>query len=321
MKKLLLLTTSFLMFSMASFAQNSIQLNIHHKMENADFEIKEETSNNLGNELDFTLLFYYLSEISIVHDGGTETLIEDLWVLVNAAEATQIDLGEHDITSVEMVKLHVGVDPEHNHLDPASHPASHPLAPKFPSMHWGWDPGYFFVTLAGNGGTDLNQVFELYGLGDPNYFTTEIPLTVEAENNAVIIHVDADYTRALENIDVSAGLIIHSDDGEAAHCVENFRDYVFSEGDGITATVDFSEVNKFEVFPNPTNGFATINLEASKDLNYQVSVTDILGQQVLFFDAVNSNSTIDVQLEKAGFYFVNLIKEGQPVLTKKLISK
>ena len=137
----------------------------------------------------------------------------------------------------------------------------------------------------------------------------------------VIINIDADYTRALEDINVTAGIIVHGDYGEAKQCLENFRDFVFSAASETIATIDFSEVSKFKVFPNPANSNATIALEATKDLTYKVSVTDILGKQVMLFDAVNSNSTIDLELNDAGFYFINLIKEGQAIITRKLISK
>ena len=320
MKKSLLIAIA-LMFSMSSYAQNNIQLNINHKLGDADFALETATKNNLNNDFEVTRLQYYISEISIVHDGGIETMIDDLWVLVDASEVTQVDLGSNDINSVEMVKLHIGVNPDHNHLDPASYEASHPLAPKFPSMHWGWSPGYRFVAFEGNGGSNLNQIFQLHGLGDDNYFTTEIPLITEVNNNEIIINIDADYTRGLENINVSSGVIVHGDYHEAYECIVNFRDFVFSASSETTGSIDFSEVSKFEVFPNPVNGLATIILETNKDLEYEVSVTDILGRQIMLFNKIISNSTIDLQLDNTGFYFISLIKEGQPVITKKLISK
>ena len=321
MKKSLLITITFLMFSMSSYAQNNVQFKINHKLGDADFAMETGAKNNLDHDFEVTRLEYYISEITITHDGGTETTIEDLWILVDADQDTQVDLGDHDINAVEKVSFSTGVDPDHNHLDPASYQASHPLAPKFPSMHWGWAAGYRFVAFEGNGGSAFNQLFQLHGLEDDNYFQTEIELDVVADNNEVLINLDADYTRALEDINVNSGVIVHGGYGEAKQCLENFRDFVFSPASETTSTIDFSEVSKFEVFPNPANGTATLALETNQDLTYQVAVTDILGKQVMFFDDVSSNSTIDLELNGAGFYFINLIKEGHPVITKKLISK
>ena len=78
-----------------------------------------------------------------------ETAIPNKWVLVNASEATEVDLGSHDVTNVEAVHFHIGVDSSVNHSDPASYPMGHPLAPVFPSMHWGWAAGYRFVAIEG----------------------------------------------------------------------------------------------------------------------------------------------------------------------------
>ena len=55
----------------------------------------------------------------------------DMYLLVRPAVDSMYDLGSHpDITNVESITFSVGVDQAHNHLDPASYPASHPLAPQ-----------------------------------------------------------------------------------------------------------------------------------------------------------------------------------------------
>ena len=319
--KRIILSLFSLLLCLSAFAQNSIQVNIHHKLADANFAMETAAVNNINSDFKVTRLDYYISGVSIIHDDSTETFIEDLWVLVKAGEATQIDLGEQDITSVEMLKFHIGVDEPHNHLDPGSYAADHPLAPKNPSMHWGWTSGYRFVAMEGKGGSNLDQIFDLHALGNRNYFTTEIPMNKEAVNGKIVINLDADYTRALEDIDVSAGVIVHGEDLEAKQCLKNFRDYVFSLSAINTSTIDFSEVSQFKVFPNPTNAKVFISLEASQDLNYQIGVTDILGRQVQFLDGLKANSTMDLDLKEAGIYFVHLLKDGQIILTEKVISK
>lgn len=321
MKKLGLFLSVLLMLNMGSYAQNNIQFKINHKLGTEDFAMETGAKNNIDHDFEVTRLEYYISEILITHDGGMETMIEDLWILVDASEATQIDLGNHNIDAVEKVGFSIGVDPDHNHLDPASFPSTHPLAPQFPSMHWGWSAGYRFIAFEGNGGSTFNQQFQLHGLEDRNYFQTEVTLEAVAENNAIMINLDADYTRALEDITVNSGVIVHGGYDEAQQCLENFRDFVFSPASETALSIDFSEVSKFEVFPNPTNGYARLRLETNQGLTYQVAVTDILGKQVAFFDGVGGNSTLELEFNKAGFYFINLIKEGQPIITKKLISK
>ncbi len=323
MKNFLLVLVVLSMLSTSLIAQNDVQLNIRHLLGDADFALNAAVQNNLGHDFKTTRLEYYISEITITHDGGMETTIEDLWILTNASEVTEVDLGNHNINTAEKISFYIGVDEAHNHLDPAQYPSTHPLAPQLPSMHWGWAGGYRFVAFEGEGGSNFNQTIELHGLGDENYFLTEVPVDFTVnEDNELIISLDADYTRALENIEMTAGAIVHGGYGDAKKCLENFRDYVFTMTAKTTSIVDFSEVNDFSVYPNPAEGGDfTINLETEDILIYQISVTDMLGKQVAYFDEVNANAAINVQVDEAGFYMINLIKEGQPIITRKLIAK
>ena len=217
MTKFVLSIATLLLMSFSIMAQNTVQLNINHKLGTDDFAMNTAAQNNMANDFNISRLQYYIAEISIVHDGGTETAITDLYALVDANNATQLDLGSHSITSIEGVNFHIGVDAGKNHADPASYSMSHPLAPKNPSMHWGWTSGYRFIAMEGNGGANLNQTFELHGLGDANYFKVTVPFAtaMTATNNEFVLNVDADYTRILENVNVSSGLIVHGETGAA----------------------------------------------------------------------------------------------------------
>ena len=323
MKKIILFALVLGALSFQINAQNSVTLNINHKLGDADFAMNQAAKNNMDHDFKITRLEYYISEISLIHDGGNETQIEDVWILANASAKTGFDLGEHDITSVEKIILHIGVDPDHNHLDPSSYQGSHPLAPKAPSMHWGWTAGYRFVALEGHGGANLNQLVQLHGLGDNNYFTTEIELEVAADNNVVTINLDADYTKALEDISVNSGVIVHGDNIEAKQCLENFRDFVFSPASITSSTIDFSEVSEFDIFPNPViNGISTIKLDLEESGNeYDLTVTSIDGKQLHSLLSIIDGQTIDFSNQVSGMYFINLIKEGQTIITKKVFVK
>ena len=257
------------------------------------------------------------------HDGGTETALEDIYALVNANDGvTNIDLGDLDVTEVEGVKFYVGVDPDHNHLDPASYSADHPLAPQFPSMHWGWASGYRFLAFEGKGGSSYDQTFEIHALGDGNYLQSEVMFTnnVTAESGIINIDITGDYVRGLDDIAVNSGLIIHGFDGFAKKALLNWKEVVFQPMDNASAAVDFSEVQGFDAFPNPsTDGTATIIVEANGNLMYQVSISDVLGRQVQQFDEVKSNSPVQLNIGQPGLYIVNLVKEGHAVIAKKLV--
>ena len=321
MKKNLLLMVAFSICSILATAQNNIQLTINHKLGDADFQMNAPAKNNLNHDFKTDRLEYYISEISIVHDGSNETLIEELWALVNAAENTTIDLGDYPITEVEGIKFHIGVDPDHNHLDPTTYPSTHPLAPQAPSMHWGWASGYRFIAFEGEAGSDLNQLVELHGLGDNNYFTTEISVSATATNGAIDVELDADYARGLENISVNNGVIVHGENDEARTILENFRDFVFSQVSVINDATEISNLESFEVYPTLVDENQLIVKLSALDAQsaYQISITDIVGQQIKMFSSIQNGQNLNLENFSNGMYIVNLIKEGQPILARKII--
>ena len=323
MKKIILFAFVLATFFLRLDAQNIVTLNINHKLGDEDFAIDQVAKNNMDNDFKITRLEYYISEISLIHDGGNETLMEDVYVLANAETNTEIELGEYDISSVEKIIFHIGVDPEHNHLDPSAYHGSHPLAPKSPSMHWGWTAGYRFVALEGYGGTSLNQLLQLHGLGDSNYFSTEIELDVIAEDNIVTINLDADYTKALEDISVDSGVIVHGENFQAKKCLENFRDFVFSPSSITSSINNIIEINKFYVFPNPvSNGFSTLKLDIKDSSNnYDLSITSLDGKQWDYLYNVKDDQTLDFTNKSSGMYLLNLVKDEKTILTKKVFVK
>ncbi|HHS95916.1 MAG TPA: T9SS type A sorting domain-containing protein [Phaeodactylibacter sp.] len=321
MKKCLLFTLAVLFFSNSAFAQNSIQLNIHHKLGAQDFALDMGAKNNIDNDFKVTRLEYYLSEISIIHDGGTVTNIEDFWALVDATEETIIDLGMHNINDVEAVHFYVGVDPEHNHLDPASWPADHPLAPQFPSMHWGWTPGYRFLAIEGYGGTDYNQLFQLHGIGDENYFKNEVDLSATANNGAVTIDIYGDYTRILENISVNEGVVVHGAFGDAKKALQNTRDFVFSST-VVSDTEDLGNKDRvaFKVFPNPTeDGLVQVDIQHTESQTFDIIICDVLGREVHRIEQADSGEQVSFSLSTSGLYFVQLMQDGQVLQNEKLM--
>jgi hypothetical protein len=316
MKQFLSLSIMILLLNINLFAQNTVQLRIHQQLGNAPFAFNTGAKNNLNDDFKLLRLEYYLSKFKIVHDGGMETSVSE-YALIGAGAMATVHLGTHNITSVEAIKFYIGVDSATNHLDPATYPASHPLSPQLPSMHWGWSSGYRFAALEGYGGSSYDQPIELHGLGDNNYNQAEVQATATVANNQLVMDIYADYTRALENISVNGGTFSHGFSGDARTLLFNLANHVFAGSP--TSTIDFSEVNNFSVFPNPTTGKATIALETTEDLTYQVVITDVLGRVVARMDEVKSNQPIETNLEQVGLYFVQLVKDGQTVMTRKLM--
>lgn len=300
-------------------AQNTVKLNINHLLGDAEFALDKAAKNNKNQDFNISRLQYYISEISLTHDGGKEQAIKDVWVLVDAANKSSIDLGQYEIMDLEKITLHIGVDPAHNHLDPSKYNATHPLAPKSPSMHWGWTAGYRFVALEGQAGEKLDQPLQLHGLGDNNYLKTEITLKdIEADNNTLVINLYADYTRALEDMNLSGGLIVHGDNFQAKDCLENFNKYVFSTAKS-TNIEQVSNVD-FSLYPNPVSqGFVHINFSSAGKNSIQI--TSVEGKLLTTMEGIENGTLVELAEYSAGLYFVHLVQDGKKVATRKIIIK
>ena len=87
---------------------------------------------------------------------------------------------------------------------------------------------------------------------------------------------------------------------------------IMNEVEGIN---DHSSI--MQVYPNPTNGVVTIDFAESECFDY--SVYDLTGQRVLFGQAQQGATQIDLSNCHRGVYFVAIVWEGQRVMQKVII--
>lgn len=85
-----------------------------------------------------------------------------------------------------------------------------------------------------------------------------------------------------------------------------------------TGINDYDEFNNINIFPNPNNGTFTIETELKEE--YQIIVTDILGQEIY-----NKNSSVNIETIKLptidkGVYLVTLVT-NQNRITKRIVIK
>lgn len=322
MKRIITITLALLIVASVS-AQKTVKLNIDNLLKDKAFAYNQESQNNLNNAFKLTRLEYYISKISITHDGGQTTEAKDVYILVNASNNVAADLGSYNITTIENIKFYIGVNAPQNNQDPTQWPGGHPLAPRSPSMHWGWTAGYRFVAMEGKGGSSLNTTFELHALGNKYYYPIQIPVTGKDVGGELHIDLKADYTKSIENIDVSGGILIHGEDGPTIKLLQNFRDYVFTSGTGATnvlASVNTPvSPNALSIYPNPTTT-GTINIDIiDNSIDYTgVTVSDITGKEIISTN-INSNSTNQIQLLEKGIYLISLMNNERRLVTKKLI--
>lgn len=317
MKKQILLI-ALLAFTIGLSAQTTVKLTVNHLLGSSSFAMNSEAENDLGEKLKINRLEYYISGISITHDGGKTTSMPDVYILAYAAQNDTFSLGSHDISAIEAINFSVGVDPGVNTADPAQWASFHPLAPKSPSMHWGWASGYRFVALEGKSGIDFSRDFQIHALGNKNYFKQSIPTDGTMINGALVVSLNADYTKAISQIGMGNGLIQHGEDAEAATCLRNFQTKVFTSlsGEGNTlSTKDLVIDNAFNINPVPSNGPISITLNDNRLVNGSLVITDLAGKVIHRSIATESNT---VSIAPQGVYFLTIYRENYKS-TKKLI--
>ena len=321
MKKII--TTIFiLLVVLAANAQTNVIFNIEHLLKDKGFRLNQAATTNTNTNFSVSRLQYYISNISIIHDGGTVTPATGVYILVDAVNDVIQDLGSYNVTTIEGIKFSIGVNQPVNNQDPTKWPSNHPLSPQVPSMHWGWQAGYRFVAMEGKEGANLSNGFELHALGNNYYYDIQIPLSGQDIFGQQHITLKADYTRALENINIVGGKIVHGEETETIDLLRNFRDFVFTSQTGASNVL--ASVNNvlapaaLDMYPNPSNGTVSFDI-TDKSVNItSIQISDITGKVVENI-AVNDFETAQTTLTTQGVYIVSLMNGTNSLLTKKLV--
>jgi len=308
-----------LLLSLSSQAQKNVTLNIYKKLGTNSFAINQASQNSLSQNFKITRMDFYLSGFTIIHDGGTQTVVPaGKYVLAKGNTDVIVDLGIFNVTNIEGIKFHVGVESPTNNSDPTLWPSTHPLAPQSPSMQWGWTAGYRFVALEGKSGATYATTFQMHGLGNANYFeTTVLAPGVNSGNNATI-NINADYNQALRGININSGPIDHGVDATDLTVLQNMRDYVFVPTPEILAVANNFENSKISIYPNPSDG--VVNLSISSALNKLTSATiiDVTGKIVQTL-SINNKTQLEFNITTKGFYFIKFYEGSNNTFNHKLV--
>jgi hypothetical protein len=113
------------------------------------------------------------------------------------------------------------------------------------------------------------------------------------------------------------GMLINSSTGEIMNANE--------AGLQLLGMPEYSIINSFNVYPNPTSDFAVINFELNKMADVQISITDMTGKVVYSNELSNVSGVKSVSISAEnmnnGIYFVNLISNGSKMSQKLTINK
>ncbi len=299
-------------------AQQDVYLKINHKLGSVPFDTLTTASNNQSDNFQVTRMYYYISKIKLTYDGGQSTTLNNTYIMVDARKPVNELLGNFNFTTLESIEFGIGVDPSKNHSDITLYPLNHALSYQNPSMHWGWAAGYRFVAFEGLTGTSMSQVWQLHALGDKNYGPINPVITAGDKNgNDLIIALDADYTKAAENLSINPNLNYHGEDQQAPLLLSNFRSEVFTKG---SPNVGLNEVQKpsFTMAPNPTAGSTKLTLEGNIHSNTAVTITDLTGK-VISQQAIDGMHEVSLTLPNSGLYLISLSQQGKVIETRKLV--
>ena len=307
-----------LLFSLSSLAQNEVLLQIHHMVNGETADVNTSYAIN-GTEVQIDRLEYYLCDFVITHDGGQETAIEAKYVLANAFDDGLYSLGNWDINSVEKISFGVGVDADHNvGIDPSTYPEEHPLAPQFPSMHWGWASGYRFLALEGYGGESLAAQHQVHALGDNNFFWQSHQVDGSASEGAVTISLNANYEGLFNGLPVAQGFIEHSDNGLATVSMQNMRNAVF-ESSGTVGVSDLSAGVQMNVYPNPASDWIVLDASSQRTATHW-KILNAWGQ-IEMQGALRPKTEISISDLAAGWHVVSIENDHGHALTNRSFVK
>ena len=319
MKKITILLF-VLTISLSSLAQKNVVLKINKKLGANTFALNQVSQNSLTQNFKITRMDFYLSGFTIIHDGGIQTIVPaGKYILVKGSADVNVSLGTFDVTNIEGIKFHIGVESPTNNADPTVWSAPHPLAPQSPAMHWGWSGGYRFVALEGKSGPTFATTFQMHGLGNANYFETMVMAPGVISGNDATINIDADYNQALKTININAGPIDHGVDATDLIVLQNLRDYVFTPNPTFLATTNFTESQGITIYPNPSNGI--LNLSIGNNFQTKLTsavVVDVTGKIIERFSLV-SKTQLEMNIKTKGFYIIKFYNGLDNISNHKIL--
>lgn len=314
-------STLVIALSFIGLSQKDVYLTFSHKNGNEAFAFNQTLSNNLGQNFEITRVDYYVSKIKIIHDGGQITELDNAKHLLIKGNANSVNhLGSFDLQSIEGITFSIGVHPSLNNADPALQTPGTPLAFQNPTMHWGWSSGYFFVCLEGKCGTTVPLNFQLHGLWNQNYFEQTIDVqAIENAEGPLYMHLDADYSEALKNININNCPVKHGSNEEDLTVLQNFRDFVFSAGDGSLLNIeDLPSTQNFSVFPNPAQNQLNLRFNNSES-ELTIKILDVYGREISTQTTPNNQLSFDVVDLQSGIYFVQLLHQNELLAQKRFV--
>ncbi len=312
----------FLLGAQISSAQtNEVQFSFHHKVNGEEVKVNETlfTIWN-GKMMRIDRAEFYLAEISLIGAGGGKTAIKDQYILADAGDPGKVwTLGNVNMSGIEGIEVHIGVDAAKNHLDPSTYQLGHPLGFQDPSMHWGWSAGYRFMAIEGyvdnNNDGIPESLFQYHNLGDNLYFTTSIDGEATAENGVLTVNIDVDYAKLFDGMTLIGNLIHHGSDSQNEKMLTNASTNKFLTIPVVSSQNDL-DMNSLalKATPNPAQGQIFLTQDLDKSFHtVDLRVMNSVGQVLLNQQHIPAQGKVQLDLQgwQTGPYFYGLYHNGR----------
>ncbi|MFN0014439.1 MAG: MbnP family protein [Saprospiraceae bacterium] len=325
-----LLLALLLAFGTHAQTTNQIILSFSHRAGD-DSLVLNETKFTIWNGKKVTLsrADFYVSEIEMFHWTTPihHTPLTDQYLLVSAKSPdTKFDVGTWPVDALHGIYLRFGVPKAVNHGDPSVWPNDHPLAPKNPSMHWGWSAGYVFMAINGKVDNDNDGIpeayFEYHSLGDTLYQRTQVNGGNLAQNGVLRLNFVLDYVQLFKNLDLDPYLYVHGSGALNRTMLTNAATQKFITLPTLTAIGDLSENSRHvQTAPNPANTETLISWELPAAGPLQLILTNTLGQTVHTRAGLSASGAIRLETATlpAGLYQCGFSENGKVVARKTLV--
>jgi len=324
MKKLIF--TILTLASATMFGQTNINLNLSHEYNGAPFVYGQNYTDGAGNAVYITRVQYFLTDITMVHDGGQSTIAPQS-VILGSGNISNYPLGSINATSLESVNFTLGVGSPLNHADPSLQPAGSPLWFQSPSMHWGWSSGYRFLVIEGkvddNGDGTPNKMFQFHTVGD-QYLTVVNPITTAGTTNGTDINANLSVNIAdwLVGINLITAGAIHGGGPIIADLMTNTNTYtVFTES--TTVGIDDLKKSANQLIIDYEYSYApTLFYSIAGAKTVSILITDINGRVITNQSQLPAagNHFINRELSK-GMYVVKVVGDNNQLETAKMVIK
>lgn len=202
--------------------ERELSFHLHTLVGNTIANYNDVFSDNTGRKFKIDDCRFYISNIVLIKDDGTDYPLTNVVLLANPS-VQEYNLGKVPVGKYKGFRFLMGLDSVTNHADPASYPSTNPLSYQNPTIHWGWNNGYIFMEFQGK----FDSTIAAIGTPDADFFyhvgMDNLKRTIDFSASAFEVSSNSDYEigilfdlkKVLNNVDMRTEFGTHTMDNMA----------------------------------------------------------------------------------------------------------